>query len=237
MHQAFAESATRNLAEAGIIRRAPPWRPKKGDAAFAYDGNELAFIFLTLAALTPAVAVGVSSRVLAEHIPYPKETTPGVIDPDTPLLDWLGGIFARLLTLSAEEHKAEYGQVAGAYIEFITDPDNIGEAAAATVRCEWGPSEARSCVVFKSTDTSLAEILSEPPRKYRATVAVRLDWALLLDLTAPPKKEPESENESAEAPARASAPIDQPATESLPRPTEPSNTSDRSSESARAPKR
>jgi hypothetical protein len=51
---AFAESATRNLAEHGIIRRAPASRPKKDTKAFAYDYDELVAIISTLAA--PAAA-------------------------------------------------------------------------------------------------------------------------------------------------------------------------------------
>jgi hypothetical protein len=142
--------------------------------------------------------------VFAEHYPDPELTTPGVIDPKVTFPRWLAATLASQASLSVEERRAY--RLGTAFIEFSTDPDNIGEAAVATVRAEWGPDDARNHIMFRSADMSLAKILREPPRKYRATFTVRLDWALLLDLTKP-QREPETAAD-AEVLAGTPAPID-----------------------------
>jgi hypothetical protein len=228
-----AETLTREVAESGLVRRGPLGRPRKRGTAFSYSPSELAVFVQTLGALAPADGVGMP-RVLAEHRPDPEQTTPSSVDDfDTTLPQWLTMTLEGLSELSAEARKAAYRQADGAFIEFTSEVDNLGEPASTVVTVEWRGGHR---IVFRSPETSLREVLREPPPRYLATTTVRLAWTMLLDLTAS-RKEPEPENESAKIPARISAPLDQPATGSLLRPTETSDTSHGSRESARAPKR
>jgi hypothetical protein len=207
---ARAESLTRNLAEARIIRRAPPWRPKKDVAAFAYSAPELAAVILALAVHAAADAVR-AQKLLAEHFPDPETTTDDIITADTTLPEWLATTIENLAKLSAAERRTHRQD--NAFIEFTTDLDDLGSASAVTARFEWGAKDERRHIVFRSLARSLAEILGERPRGYRTKFTVRIDWALLLDLTAPPK---EPADESAEILPGTSAPIDdQPVTEHL----------------------
>jgi hypothetical protein len=218
-----AETVTREVAESGLVRRGPLGRPRKRAAGFSYTAAELVIFFLALGALAPADCVGMP-LVLAEHRPDPdpEQTTAGAIDDfDMPLPVWLKAMLESFGGLSDKEWRAAYRQASGAFIEFTSDPDHIGDGTATTVRAEWGPPNARFRILWRSPHQSLRTILGEPDPDYRATTTVRLAWRLLLDLTTPAKK-PEPENESAEILAGTPAPIDQPIT--IRQPTGASNT-------------
>jgi hypothetical protein len=185
MPPARAETLTREIAESGLVRRGPLGRPRKRAPAFSYSPGELAVFVLALGAVAPADGVGMP-RVLAEHRPDPKQTTRGAVDDfDITLPLWLGTTLQSLSELSAEARKAAYRQADGAFIEFTSEVDNLGESASTVVTVEWrgAPSELRR-IVFKSQEPSLRKVLGEPRRRYLATTTVRVARATLLDLTA-----------------------------------------------------
>jgi hypothetical protein len=220
MPPARAETATRVVAESGLVRRGPLGRPRKRVPGFSYTPAEQMVFVQALGALSPADGVGMA-RVLAEHRPDREHTTPGAIDDlDTPLPVWLERALQGMSELSAEARKAAYGQAEGAFIEFNSEVDNLGEPASTVVTVEWRGGR----IVFRSPEMSLREVLHEPPPRYLATTTVRIAWATLLALTAPPRKE--TNDDDTESLPGLPVPIDdQPVTESLPRPTEASDTS------------
>ncbi len=186
MPPARAETVTRDVAESGLVRRGPLGRPRKRAAGFSYSPSEVVVFVEALGALAPADGIGMC-KVLAEHRPDPdpEQTTPGSIDDfDTTLPQWLEKTIQGLNELSAEAREAAYRQADGAFIEFKSEVDNLGEPASTVVTVAWRGAHGAPCrIVFKSPEISLREMLGEPRPRYLATTTVHVAWATLLHLT------------------------------------------------------